>query len=545
MNRPVETWRDERGPFWGGPCPALFGCCLSFHTSAKRVDYQRYWTALPTPCSKRPHPALVDNVLRNGDQATPNDRRLADELTHISLAAPAAVRERDQFTARVVDHAVAEGITQFLDLGSGLACTNAAYAALTDTPSSAGTAPSIVFVDNDKRVHDFNRAWLRRSPHRDLRATAVRGNCFAIPWMLRRLRRAKLLDLDRPVCVLMVDILHFFEGRAPRTIIRSLTKHLPPGSIVAVTHLTDRPLLLGITPSTRKALRDDTARWCRAYQRCVPPHPRTCTPAQFATRLADLDLLAPGVSSQSCWPSPDTTQYPRPPFTLAAVCRVPHVTTSRADTEPDDPPTAVTPHSTPRGTANTPLLTARDVLVDVFARSGATREDFAASVGYPCATISRVLNGSSRITPELAHAAAQHYELDPLDLLIRQNRTALATITADRDHITSAAGSPSAVNRHPVGHAFDDSASAIEVLRAVVADTGLSQSRFAVTVGYDPRNISKILNGKHSITAGLADSVGRRYGIDADDLLARQSRSQLAAIAERLLNCRAADSPPE
>lgn len=329
VTRLVETWREGRGPYWGGPCPAARGCCLSYHTPARRAEHQTLWEALPNPCSMRPHPALVDNVLRNGDHGTPNDRRLADELVHISLAAPAAVRDRDQFTARVVDRALAEGITQFLDLGSGLACTNAAYAALTDTPARAEAAPSIVFVDNDQRVHEFNRTWLRRSQHRDrLQATAVRGNCFAIPKMLRRLRRAKLLDFDRPVCVLMVDILPYFEGRTPQIIIRSLAKHLPPGSIVAVTHLTNQPLLGELAPSTRRALRDDTARWCRAYQRCVPPHPRTCTPAQFATRLTPLDLLEPGITSQHCWPNRDSTQYPRPPFTLAALGRVPTVATS-------------------------------------------------------------------------------------------------------------------------------------------------------------------------------------------------------------------------
>ncbi|RSN60596.1 hypothetical protein DMH01_14955 [Amycolatopsis sp. WAC 04182] len=324
--RTVETWRDGRGPYWGGPCPAARGCCRYNHTLTNRAEYQALWSALPTPCSMRPHPALVDNVLRNGDHATANDRRLADELVHISLATP-SVRDRDHFTARVVEHALAEGITQFLDLGSGLACTSAAYTTLTAQASSTGAAASIVFVDNDIRVDESNRAWLRQNSHHGLRATAIRGNCFAVPGMLGRLRQAKLLDRTRPVAVLMVDILHFFERRAPRAILRSLATKLPPRSIVAVTHLSDQPLLPKLPLPTRTALREDTARWCRAYQRCVPPHPRAFGPARFASMVSDLDLLGPGITSTSCWPHPDTTRHPRAPFTLAAVGRIPTLTT--------------------------------------------------------------------------------------------------------------------------------------------------------------------------------------------------------------------------
>ncbi|QXV57481.1 hypothetical protein [Amycolatopsis sp. TNS106] len=78
-----------------------------------------------------------------------------------------------------------------------------------------------------------------------------------------------------------------------------------------------------------------------------------------------------------------------------------------------------------------------------------------------------------------------------------------------------------------------DNASAIDLIRAVIAATGLSNSRFAVTLGYDPTNISKILNAHQAVTAALAHSLSRRYGVDAEDLLARQSRSQLASAAER------------
>ncbi|WP_410646356.1 helix-turn-helix domain-containing protein [Amycolatopsis sp. cmx-4-54] len=182
------------------------------------------------------------------------------------------------------------------------------------------------------------------------------------------------------------------------------------------------------------------------------------------------------------------------------------------------------------------------MLLEVVARSGLSQEDFANSVGYPAARFGRVLTGRTRISPDLAHAVAQRYKIDPLDLLIRQNRTALATIAADRDHNAFTTTSAPAVRRQPVCRDVD--ASAINVVRAVITKTGLSNSRFAVTLGYDPTIISKILNGHQPITPALADSISRRYGIDASDLLARQARWQLAAVAERNTSTRPAAAPP-
>ncbi|WP_410585392.1 SAM-dependent methyltransferase [Amycolatopsis sp. lyj-108] len=175
----------------------------------------------------RPHPALVDNVLRNGDHATRDDRRLADELVHISLAAPAAVRDRDQFTARVVGRALADGITQFLDLGCGHIATSAAHAALAGHPTA-----TIVHVDHDPHVDNHNLADLTEDPILMTRPrTLIHGNAFAIGPLLTSLYRTGALDPSQRVCVLLVDLLYYLEAaNNARSVIRRLVKRLPPRS---------------------------------------------------------------------------------------------------------------------------------------------------------------------------------------------------------------------------------------------------------------------------------------------------------------------------
>ncbi|WP_410585393.1 SAM-dependent methyltransferase [Amycolatopsis sp. lyj-108] len=522
--------RDAQAPYWGDPCPRPLGCCKGLHTPVRRSCNQKYWSDLPARCGQRPHPSRVDDALRNGTLASPKDRQLARELMRISPAAAAELKERDIFTTRVVEDALTEGITQFLDLGCGFISSSASYTALAGT-RGASSRPSLVLVDNDAEVHDHNRAWLGRATHLDRpSATAVRGNGFAVDTMLNDLRKAQLLDLDRPVCVLLVNLLHYLErGRSPLSIIHRLATRLPPGSWIAITHLTNQPLLPGTPPSARAALRDGTAHWCRAYERCVPPHPRVCSPATFGDWLTDLELLPPGgITSQACWPGPDTTQHPHPPFTLAAVGRVPSATTPRSRST-----------RTARGSGR---AAARDMLAGVIAGSGATQEDFAASVGLSRAQLGRVLNGRLRISPDLAYAVARCYGLDPISLLTLQDHAELATITARREHTATTGGSIPA-GRHTLRVDVDDTASAVEVLHALIAATGLGRGAFAAALGYDRTTITKVLSGHHYLTAALAHGLAHRYDIDAADLLARQARSQIAALTDRDPT-RAADTPP-
>ncbi|MFI7121915.1 SAM-dependent methyltransferase [Amycolatopsis sp. NPDC049868] len=508
--------RNAQVPYWGDTCPRPLGCCKGLHTPGHRAYYQKYWGYVPARCGQRPHPARVDDALRNGTLASPKDRQLARELMHISPAAAVAIKERDSFTTRVVEDALAEGITQFLDLGRGFISHSASYAALAGARGAGGT-PSLVLVDNDANVHDHNRGCLGQATHLERPfATAVRGNAFAVDTMLNDLRDTQLVDLDRPVCVLLVDLLHYLERRrSPLTVIRRLTTRLPHGSWIAITHLTNQPLLPDIPPPARAALRDDTARWCRAHERCVPPHPRSCSPSTFADWMADLELLPPGgITSQACWPEPDTTHGPHPHFTLAAVGRVPSASPRR-----------------PRSPRTARRAAARDMLAGVIADSDVPFEEFAVSADQSPAQLRRVLNGHGRISPDLAYAAARRYGIDPHALLTLQDHAELATITARREHTATTSDSPPVAGQHTLD--VDDSDSAVDVLHALIAATGLSRHAFAETLGYDRSTLTKTLSGRHYVTASLALGLAHRYGIDAADLLARQARHQIAVAAER------------
>ncbi|WP_233574104.1 SAM-dependent methyltransferase [Amycolatopsis panacis] len=207
-------------------------------------------------------------------------------------------------------------------MGSGDPHISAAHAAI--AAARTQPAPRIVLIDHDVIVRARAELDMENQPPDWHRSTFVEGNVFATGWMLASLAKRGLLDLDQRVCVLAVDILHFGEPDINvRSVPRRLARRLAPGSLIAATHLADQPLRPPADTGVLEDLRADTARWRRAHHRCAPPHHLLRSPADFASLLADLDLLHPGITTPGCWPEPDNTANPRAPYTLAAVGRVP------------------------------------------------------------------------------------------------------------------------------------------------------------------------------------------------------------------------------
>ncbi|GAA1992612.1 SAM-dependent methyltransferase [Amycolatopsis minnesotensis] len=324
MSVTIEPMPEERGHYWNGKCFSPHGGCGAASIGPHcRIRQQRHWGELPGLCLCYTHISRVENaIVANGERAWLLDRMVAEELKRIAPYAKTALRMRRAFTYRVIEYALAEGITQFVELGSGHLHTSAARAAVIG--ADAEQDPTIVLVDHDPLVLAHGQGDFEDDPGARHRSAMVRGNVFAVGKMLTHLSRKGLLDLTQRVCVLAVDLVHFAEPEIDgRSVPQRLARHLHPGSLVAITHLTDEPLLAPANPDDLVALRSVTDRWCRAHQRCAPPHPRPCSIDEFARLVADLDLLDPGITTTRCWPEAEETRHPRAPYTLAAVGRVP------------------------------------------------------------------------------------------------------------------------------------------------------------------------------------------------------------------------------
>ena len=181
-----------------------------------------------------PNAARMYDYFLGGKDNFEADRVTAERLLALVPQLRQSVVENRRFIGRVVRYLAAEaGITQFLDLGSGLPRVGNVH----EVAQNVNPAARVVYVDNDPIVLVHSRALLVSNPlgaceyiQEDIR------NPEAI---LRNPATRATLDFGRPVVLLLVAILHFFpDEEESGKIVRTLVDALPSGSYVVASHGT-------------------------------------------------------------------------------------------------------------------------------------------------------------------------------------------------------------------------------------------------------------------------------------------------------------------
>lgn len=150
------------------------------------------------------------------------------------------------FLNRVVRHLMRRGIRQFLDVGSGVPSAGATHEVADEwTLLDGGGLPdaTVVYVDNDPIAVAHSELFLDN--YGDRRRHAVIEADLRDPKDLwQRACATELLDPGKPVGLLLIALLHLQQldaaGRetGPDSAIE-LRERLPPGSCVAISHVTD------------------------------------------------------------------------------------------------------------------------------------------------------------------------------------------------------------------------------------------------------------------------------------------------------------------
>jgi hypothetical protein len=179
----------------------------------------------------RPNIARVYDCMLGGKDNFAADREFVAEVLRSAPRAPLAAIANRHFLRRVMQYLVAEaGVTQFLDLGSGLPTQgNVSEVAHQYDPESR-----IVHVDFDPIVYTHSKALLADARTTDFVLGDVRrpGEILADPVV-----RA-LIDFDRPVGLLMFAILHHVEDADhPERIADEFRDAMPSGSYLAISSL--------------------------------------------------------------------------------------------------------------------------------------------------------------------------------------------------------------------------------------------------------------------------------------------------------------------
>lgn len=157
------------------------------------------------------------------------DREAARRAMEFMPGLPKIMQANRAFMRRAVHHALGEGVTQFLDIGSGIPT----FGNVHEVAQRANPEAKVAYVDHDPVAVAHSRAVLEGND----RATIAAADLRKPRDVLNAPEVAGLLDLDRPVALLLVAVLHFIEDSDdPRAAVAELRDALAPGSLVVITH---------------------------------------------------------------------------------------------------------------------------------------------------------------------------------------------------------------------------------------------------------------------------------------------------------------------
>src|ERR1700744_3577988 len=181
-----------------------------------------------------PHPARMYDYFRGGKDNFAADRAIASQVLESWGSVRTGVRENRAFLGRAVRYLAGEaGISQFLDLGTGLPSANNVH----EVAQGVNPEARVVYADNDPIVLAHARALLASGPHG---VTAYLDADIRDPEaILAHPVVRDSLDFGLPIALMLVAVLHFLPDEDdPGGIVRTLTDALPPGSYLVASHAT-------------------------------------------------------------------------------------------------------------------------------------------------------------------------------------------------------------------------------------------------------------------------------------------------------------------
>ena len=168
------------------------------------------------------------------------DRRMAREAISMWADLPTIMQSNRAFLRRAVRYVVSQGITQFLDIGSGIPTVGNVH----EVAQQADSQARVVYVDNDPVAVSHSRAILAQTE----RTAVVHADLREPDSILEHPLVMETLDLDRPVALLMVAVLHFVPDEDdPSAALALMRDRLAPGSHLVLSHASadGRPEVAG------------------------------------------------------------------------------------------------------------------------------------------------------------------------------------------------------------------------------------------------------------------------------------------------------------
>jgi SAM-dependent methyltransferase len=178
-----------------------------------------------------PSAARMYDYLLGGNHNFAVDRKAVERALAVMPDLAVHTQANRAFLYRAVRSMLDAGVRQFLDIGSGVPTVGNVH----EVAQRVDPEARVVYVDIDPVAVTHSRSILAGNPY----ATVVQEDLRRPEEILRNPAVRELLDLDQPVGLLLVAILHAVpDGDDPHGLVERLSSQLVPGSYLAISHGT-------------------------------------------------------------------------------------------------------------------------------------------------------------------------------------------------------------------------------------------------------------------------------------------------------------------
>jgi len=228
------------------------------------------------------HIARVYDYWLGGKDHFAADREVGDKVLEIHPETVLSVRANRAFLARAVRYLTAQGIRQFLDIGTGLPTVDNTH----EVAQAAAPTSRVVYVDNDPIVLVHARALLTSRPEG---ATGyLDADVRDVDTVLAAAR--ELLDFSQPIGVMLVALLHMLgDEDDPWGLVARYMAAVPPGSYLVISHLAS------------DVQAETMAEMGRRINELMPDHVHMRTKDQVTAFFGGMPLDEPGVVLTHQW----------------------------------------------------------------------------------------------------------------------------------------------------------------------------------------------------------------------------------------------------
>lgn len=229
----------------------------------------------------RPSAARMYDYLLGGGHNFDADRKLAAKVSGAHPGCWDIARLNRSFLRRAVLELGTAGVRQFLDIGSGIPTVGNVH----EIAQRADAGARVVYVDNDPVAVAHCQLILEDNDQAGVVQADLRDPESILTSPITR----ELLDLDQPVGLLMVCVVHFVSPEAdPVGLLSRFREALAPGSYLALSHLT---------ADSGAAEMDALVRVMQSSK--DPIHPRSGT--QISELFSGFELVEPGLVGIADW----------------------------------------------------------------------------------------------------------------------------------------------------------------------------------------------------------------------------------------------------